>query len=421
MDKVFLDVREARLENRLTLLLLPDASVPVFTVMLWVPAGGRTERPGESGISHYLEHCYSLGSEKLAPREIDRLVQRLGGSKNAFTDHDYTAYYESMPAAALERILEIEADRFATLALPAERLASELEVVKEERRLRTDNSVGGFLHERLMALAYERHPYGWPVIGTREDLERMSRERVLAYYRRHYVPANATFVLVGDFDPARAEALFQRTFGAIPAGEPPQDAPEEEPEQRAERRAVLTKKAARLPRLAILWKTVGLDHEDALALSLLEAVLAHGDAAAFERVLRRERELVTDHSTDYWSLRDPCPFTYRAEARPGVALEALEAAVYALLEGVARDGPEPSALDRAKKQIELAFLAGLESTSARARAIGRYAVASARGWRYLADFLPRVRAIAPEDLGRVARRYLVPEGRTVVYLYPEAA
>jgi zinc protease len=414
-------VRERRLENGLTLLLAPDAAVPVFTIMLWVPAGGRNERRGETGVSHYLEHCYSLGSKNLAPREIDRLVQRLGGSKNAFTDHDYTAYYESLPSAALERIVEVEGDRFAALALPEERLRSELQVVIEERRLRSENSVGGFLHERLMALAYERHPYGWPVIGTREDLEVMSRDRVLAYYRRHYVPANATFVLVGDFDPARAEDLFRRHMGGIPPGARPADEVAEEPEQRAERRASVAKESARLPRLAIVWKTVGLDHEDALALALLEATLAHGDAAAFERVLRREKELVLDHSTDYWSFRDPCPFSYRAEAQPGVALERIEEAVYALVADLVARGPEPGALERAKKQIELAFLAGLESTSARARAIGRYAVTSARGWRYLDEFLPRVRAIEAGDLQRAARLYLVPERRTVLHLHPGPA
>jgi zinc protease len=414
-----LEVREARLENGLTLLLVPDPAVPVFTIMLWVPAGGRNERPGTTGVSHYLEHCYSLGSSRLAPREIDRLVQRLGGGKNAFTDHDYTAYYESLPAHALERIIEVEADRLATLALPEDRLRSELDVVREERRLRIDDSVAGFHNERLMAAAYERHPYGRPVIGSAEDLARMTREDVLAYYRRHYVPANVTFVLVGCFDEARAVDLFRRHLGGIPAGTRPDDVIEPEPPQPAERRLTVTKQGAKLPRTALLWKTVGGDHPDAVPLAVLETVLAHGDASLFERVLRRARQLVVDHSTDYYSLRDPCPFTYRAEARPGVELAAIEEAVEALLAGIARDGPEPGALERAKKQIELAFLAGLESTSARARAIGRYAVTSARGWRWLIEFVERVRAVGPDDLARVVATYFVPERRTVVRLLPE--
>lgn len=413
-----LDVRERRLDNGLKLLLVPNRALPIFTVMLWVPAGGRTEPEGASGISHYLEHCYSLGSSKLGPREIDRLVQRLGGSKNAFTDHDYTGYYESLPAAALDEIVAVEADRFARLALPPDRLASELEVVREERRLRTENSVGGFLHERLFALAYVRHPYGRPVIGTPQDLERLSRQAVVAYYRTHYVPSNATFVLVGDFDPEHAEALFERHFGPLPAECRPEIAPTPEPEQRAERRATLVKKAARLPRLTILWKTVGLDHEDAIALSLLDVVLSHGDASRFERTLRRERQLVLDQATDYWSLVDPCPFTYRAEARPGVALETLEAAVDAVIDEIVRDGPTEAEVERAAKQLELAFLCGLESTAARARALGRYEVTSARGWRYLVEYLPKVRCLGPDDLWRAAAAWLRRERRTVVHLLP---
>jgi predicted Zn-dependent peptidase len=413
-----LDVREVRLENGLRLLFLPDPAVPVFTIMLWVPAGARTEPRGLSGISHYLEHCYSLGSRKLAPREIDRLVQRLGGSKNAFTDYDCTAYYESLPSSALETIVEVEADRLGGLLLPEERLRSELDVVREERRLRTDDSVGGYLHEKLLALAYERHPYGRPIIGTPEDLAAMNREKVLAYYRAHYVPSNVRYVLVGDFEPARAEELFRRHFGAIPAGAPPRVEIEREPEQRAERRARFTKEGARLPRLTVLWKTVGIDDEDAVALAVLEVALAHGDASRFERVLRRERQLVTDHAVDYWALADASPFTYRAEAQPGVELEAIEEAALGIFDDVARSGPKEREVERAKKQIELAFLTGLESTGARARAIGRYATLSRRGWRYLLDYLEKVRAIGPDDLRRAAACYLVPERRTVVHLYP---
>ncbi|GIW72268.1 MAG: hypothetical protein KatS3mg102_1810 [Planctomycetota bacterium] len=414
-DALQLEVQELRLSNGLTVLMLPDRAAPLFTLMLWVPAGTRTERPGSTGISHALEHCYSLGSRRFGPREIDRMVQALGGRKNAFTSLDFTAYYASLPPQALERIIEAEADRLAHLSLPPERVRRELEVIQEERRLRVDNAPAGRLRERLLALAYQRHPYGLPLIGTAEDLQRLDRDAIAAYYRTHYVPVNVAFALVGDFEPEEAHALFEIHMGAIPAGAVPAGEPPEEPEQHEERREVIRKASARLPRLAMLYKCPGLDHPDAAALSVLEAVLLHGDTGRFDRALRRQQQLATFVSGGYWGLRDPGPFVIEAEARPGVALERLEAAIDRAIAEVVERGITPEELEVARRRIQLGTLAGLESTAARARAIGCFQTISRRGWRYLPEHLARLATLDRDEVHAAAARYLVRSRRTVVH------
>jgi len=411
-------LRETRLKNGLTLLLLEDRSVPVFTLMLWVPVGSRDERPGITGVSHYLEHCYSLGSARFGPREVDRIVQSLGGQKNAFTSTDYTAYYESLPSGALPRILEVEADRFAALALPADRLASELDVVCEERRLRTDNSPAGRLHELLLATAFERHSYRHPIIGTAEDLKRLCRDDVLAWYRTHYAPSNVAFVLVGDFDAAEATRLFEERLGGLPPGERPAAVIDPEPAQTAERRVEACMASLKLPRLAVLWKVPGVDHGDTTALEVLSTVLFDGDAARLDRILRRERRLVASVGGGHWESKDPGPFTLEAEAMPGVSAEAIVRAVDEALADVRDRGVTAAELRRAQAQLELTFMAGLESTSARARAIGRAHVTSARGVRSLEEYPARVRAVTLDDVRRVAATYLRDEARTIATLLP---
>ncbi len=416
-----LDVREVRLDNGLTVLLCPDRGAPVFTIMLWVPAGTRTEPPGKSGISHYLEHCYSMGSSKLGPREIDRFVKRRGGHKNAFTYYDYTGYHESLPIDALEDMIEIEADRLATLALPADRLASELEVVKEERRQRTESSPDGLLYERLMATAFTRHPYRLPVIGTADDLLTFTRDDALAYYRAHYVPANIAYVVAGDLDPDRTADLFRKHFGAIAPGERPRFEVPEEPPQAGERRFIMRKESVRLPRLAVAYLTVGLDHADYPALTVLEMVLSGGESARFPRILRRERKLVTYASASQSGLRDPAPFFFEAEPQPGVLVETVEAAIDDLIADMAANGPTPDEVERAKRLIAVSVLAGLEPTDAKARAIGRYHTVCGRGWPGLLDYLARLEAVEPDEVRRAAAAYLVPERRTVgIQLPPDA-
>lgn len=416
------DVREVRLENGIRLLVLEDHSTPTFTIMLWVPCGGRTEEPGLTGISHLLEHLYSMGSSRMGPRELDEYVARHGGQKNASTSHDFTNYYESMPMETFERILEIEADRLATLALPQDKIDSEREVVREERRMRYETSKGGFLWLELLAAAYTTHPYRQPVIGTMEDLTRATRDQIVAYHRRHYTTENALYVLVGDFDADEAIAAFRRHFGPIPRSPRPQIEIPQEPPQTEPHRRTFYRREITLPSFAIGWKTVGIDDPDFFPLKALQYYLANGRTGAFERELERGREIATGVSAYQMETMDPGLFVVQGEARPGVPIERLEAAVYEVIEAVRQGQVDETTLQTAKAIAEVSFINELQTTMEKAQALGFYATVSRqRGFRFLGDYITRLRSVTAQQVAAVAQRYLQPETRTVVVQYPQAA
>src|SRR5207302_4509128 len=232
-------VEERQLGNGLQIRLLPDRSLPVATLYSFFRVGSRNERPGITGISHLFEHMMFNGSKKYGPKEFDRRLESAGGHSNAYTSNDMTAYYEDFAADALPLVLDLEADRMASLTIDDVSLAREREVVKEERRFRTDNDIDGMMDEALGALAFLAHPYGWPVIGWMSDIERISRQDCERYFRACYAPNNCTLVLVGDFESRTALREIERLYGPIPSGEPLPAVPGGEPAQRGERRALI--------------------------------------------------------------------------------------------------------------------------------------------------------------------------------------
>src|ERR671936_1087713 len=225
-------VQEHELPNGLQIRLLPDRSLPIATLYSFFRVGSRNERPGITGISHLFEHMMFNGSRKYGPKEFDRRLEASGGTSNAYTSNDRTAYYEDFASDALPLVLDLEADRMAALLIDDESLAREREVVKEERRFRTDNDIDGMMEEALGALAFLAHPYRWPVIGWMSDIDRITRPDCERYFRTYYAPNNCTLVLVGDFDGDEALARIERLYGAIPSGERLPEVPNGAPPQK---------------------------------------------------------------------------------------------------------------------------------------------------------------------------------------------
>ncbi|MBX7150958.1 insulinase family protein, partial [bacterium] len=254
-----IDIKRKTLPNGLTLLINENPFLPICTMMVWFRVGGRNEKQGLTGMSHYLEHCYSMGTHRFKPRENSWLIQRAGGTKNAFTSHDYTAYYANVPVDFLESLMDIEADRLINLALPEPNVISEKEVIKEEKRLRYDDSPFGKLFETLYDLSYENHPYKFPVIGTWDDLNTMTRDQMFDYYKHHYVPENIVLVIAGDVTFENALSLTEKYFGKIPKGNFLQPTILSENIQTMERRKIIQKESE-LPALAIAYRTVDVDH-----------------------------------------------------------------------------------------------------------------------------------------------------------------
>ena len=206
---------EFTLDNGLKLIVREDHRAPVAVSQLWYKVGSSYETPGKTGLSHALEHMMFKGSAKLGPGESSRILRELGAEENAFTSDDYTAYYQVLASDRLSVAFELEADRLASLRLPPEEFKREIEVIKEERRLRTEDNPSAKAYERFQALAFPASGYHTPTIGWMADLERMTVEELRAWYETWYVPNNATLVVVGDVVPSEVHALAQRYFGSI--------------------------------------------------------------------------------------------------------------------------------------------------------------------------------------------------------------
>lgn len=410
------EVVEATLDNGLRVLLLPDERSPVVSLQVWYRVGSRDERVGLSGLSHYLEHMMYKGTPRHGPGAYARLVEGEGGRENAFTTRDATAYHVDVAADRLDLVLDLEADRMRNLLLDPHEVESERKVVLEERRTRTEDDPVGALSEEFAAIAFLVHPYRLPTIGLEGDVRRLSAADLRAWYDAHYQPNNAILVVAGGF---RAPELLERIrarFGPIPRGP---DAPRlvvTEPEQRGERR-VWVKRPAQLPVVFVGYQTPNFRSPDAYPLEVLSTLLSAGRASRLYRRLVYEDRLALEAGGDYSYLSlDPDPFTFYATALPGKTAEEVERALAAEVERLREALVDEEELERAKRQIEAAFLFGQDSVHARAATAARHELAA--GVRLRDELLPRVRAVTREDVRRVARRYFVPDRRTTAVLVP---
>ena len=412
-------VLEGTLDNGLRVLLLEDRRSPIVSVQVWYRVGSRNERPGATGLAHFLEHMMFKGTPTYGKGEFARLVEGNGGRDNAFTTQDSTTYFVNIAADKVEDVLRLEADRMRNLLLDPKEIDSERRVVMEERRMRTEDSPDGLLAEELMSAAFSAHPYQWPVIGWMADIARINPAELRAFYDLYYRPNNAVLVVVGDF---AAPALLERVrvlFGLIPRGPEPPAVTAVEPPARAERRVTLRSPSAPLPGLALTWLVPNYRSADAPALEVLETVLSGGRAARLHRRLVQEQRLALDADADYsYGSLDPNLFWLSGRPASGVSVEALERALLEELERVKTEPVTDEELERAKNQIEASFVWGQDSIYSRASALGRFELMSS--WRLLDQFVPLIRAVSAADLQRVARAYFPPEGKTVGILLPES-
>ena len=355
--------------NGLVVLTLEDHSVPTVTFWQIFRVGSRNERPGITGISHFFEHMMFNGSANVPPKEYDRILESNGGYSNAFTDRDMTAYYEDIASDRLDVVFRLDSDRMASLSLLPEQLKSEVEVVKEERRMRVDDSIFGMLDEQLYATAFVASPYGWPVIGWMKDLERITREECAEYFRTYYAPNNCILVLVGDFDTKAALAQIEKAFGSIPAQAPPVEPTDAEPEQRGERRVAVHYPAEAIT-LQMGYKAPGVKSDDAAALEVLGTILGGGESSRLHQALVVEQELALSAGGFFGVRLGPALFEIYAELRPGkTALEG-EKAIDGVLAKLVAEGPAERELQKAKNQLEARFVKRLKTNNGAGEALG---------------------------------------------------
>jgi predicted Zn-dependent peptidase len=415
--QITLEVSRHQLRNGLNILTLEDHTLPVISYYTFFGVGSRNEPAGRSGLSHLFEHLMFNGARRYGPKEFDRMLESNGGYSNAYTTEDITVYYEDFPSDRLELVVDMESDRMAHLALTEESLASEREVVKEERRVRVDNSVYGHVMEQLAALAYTAHPYRWPVSGWMSDLDAITLEDCRAYFRSHYAPNNAVIVLAGDFNPPEAVELIRRYYERIPAQPPAPPVQTVEPPQYGERRAVVYK-FAELPAVAFGYHAPSTKDDDLFPLDVFQMILAHGESARLYRKLVYEEQAAVDVSASFPWMLDPTLFTIYVTIRPDRDPARVEDLVYKEIDRLKTEPVSDQALRKAKNILQAGFVRDLETNSGKADKIGTYEVLFG-DWSVMLKALERYEAVTAADIQRVARTYFSDRNRSVLLMKPE--
>ncbi len=407
------DLHEIRLQNGLRVVLLEDHRTPVVAFQIWVDAGSSDES-FYTGIAHLFEHMMFKGSKNIAPEVHAQLINERGGRINAYTTRDVTVYHEDVTAESLPLVIDLEAERFLNLAITDETLQSEREVVLEERRLRTEDTPDGRGFEALMALVWQAHPYRWPVIGWRSDVEKVGVEECQDFFDTYYAANNLTVVIVGDFETEATLARIRRVFGRLkPAAKLPRN-PTTVVEQRGERRSSVFFDA-RIPLLFAGWHAPPSGHPDGEALDIASEILSGGRSSRLYRSLVYEQEKALYAHGGYMELRDAGMFYAIAGARPATTLDELEELFMAEIDRVAREGVSVAELAKAKRQLEVGLVNRFTTNHAQASRIGREIVAFGRV-RPLGERLAAIRRVGRGDVQRVVQTYLKRESRSIIHV-----
>ena len=411
------NVRAHTLPNGLRVRLFPERGAPTVSYYTFFQVGSRNERLGTTGISHLFEHMMFNGAAKYGPKEFDRVLESRGGHSNAYTSNDVTAYYEDFAPDALETVVDLESDRMRSLRLTTDSLEQEREVVKEERRLRTENSIFGLMEEQLEALVFLAHPYRWPVIGWMDDIERITRDDCEAFFRTYYAPNNAAVYVVGDMDPDATLAVIERHYADITAGSRPAPVAQGEPLQRGERRAVV-RYPAQAPALLAGWRGPAARSSDSAALDVLQVCLAVGESSRLRRRLVQDEEVAVSVSIGWGWRIDPGVFIAFAELAPRVKTARAEALLWEEIDKVATKGVSGAEVRRAQALLRSSVLHELATHHGIAHALGQ-AEALLGDFREAGRALDHYASVGPRDVRRVAAEYLDPARRCVVALDPE--
>ena len=413
-----LKVQEKTLKNGLQIVAVERFSSPTVSVQLWVRTGSRNERPGITGIAHLFEHMMFKGSKNLGPEKHAQEVMKIGGQLNAYTTHDATVYYEDVAARNFDAILALEAERFQHLDLSAKMLESEREVVKEERRMRTDNSPSGKLIEAFFGAAYKVHNYRWPVVGWMKDLNTISLDDCQEFFTTHYNPKNITVIVVGAIEHTQVFERVKHHFGGWKAKPRAEPEPQVEPEL-TNRREEVVRFATNTPLLLGGWKVPAAKHDDIVALKLLGKILSDGASSRMYRELVYNKELAQYAAGDVLTQVDNSQFYLWAAARPNINIDSVESAMLEVVESVKSAGVTRRELERAKAQAESQSVARLKKAHGIAGLLG-WSLMYHGDWRPALTELDRLRAVSAADIQRVAQDYLSKDRITVVKLLPEA-
>jgi zinc protease len=351
-----LPVTEKILDNGLKVLIIEDHKSPLVTFQIWYRVGSRNESLGKTGISHFLEHMMFKGTKEYGPKVFSQMIQRVGGTDNAYTTKDYTAYFQKLSADHIDLSITLEADRMRGLLFQPDEVVSERDVVKEERRMRMEDTPQSTVYEGVIATAFQNHSYRWPTIGWMEDIQGFTRQDLMTYYSTYYAPNNAFIVVAGDVVVSEILKKIGDSFGAIPHGPEVKKVTLREPPQYGEKR-IFVEKEAKLPYLLMVYKTPTITHDDGPALEVLDSVLSSGKSSRLYKSLVYEKQLALSASSSYADFYiDPFVFFFEATAAPGKSIEEVENALNEEIEKIKTTSPSEREIEKAKNQIEADLL-----------------------------------------------------------------
>ena len=405
-------VTDFRLENGMDVVVIEDHRAPVVTHMVWYRIGSADEPWGKSGIAHFFEHLMFKATKNLEAGEFSKVVAANGGSDNAFTFYDYTGYFQRIAADRLDLVMRMEADRMRNLILTEDVVATERDVILEERNQRTDNSPQALFGEQMNAALFMNHPYGVPVIGWRHEIEQLNLADASAFYERYYAPDNAILVVAGDVTPEQVRTLAETYYGPIePSGRPPEARPQEPPHL-APLRLEMADPRVRQPfvRRAYLVPTYDpANPRESAALTLLADILGDGLTSRFAQELQLDQKIAIDTGAYYSAgRRDATDFSFYGVPAQGVSLDQVEAAMDAVLAEFIETGLTDLELDRAKRLTRAAEIFAQDDQSSQARLYGA-ALSAGRTVAEVQAWPDVIESVTAEDVRAVAEKYLVIE------------
>lgn len=408
------NVSSSVLPNGLKVIIKEVHAAPVVVVDTWYRVGSRNERPGLTGASHLLEHMTYKGTKEFGKDAMRNLTKRNGAVDNGATFYDYTHYYTTIASDRLELVLRMEASRMSSALIQQTDLDAERTVVRSELEGR-ENNPGSLLFQETMAAMFRAHPYHWPVIGWRSDVEHINAAQLRYYYHAYYMPNNATLVIAGDIEPVHVLAQVKMIFGRLKRGTPPSQWTTPEPPQYGERR-VLVRRQGKVPMEMMAWHVPGLVDEDTPALSMLEQILGGGRLSRLYRQVV-EKQIGVSSWASLMSLRDTGIFMIGGVASPGQPMQPIERTMLDEIGRIKSEPPSTEEMARALRQYEAAVIYNRDSITEDAGMLGEYET-MAGDWRFPDQQLIRMRAVTPADVSRVARKYLTDDNRTVGIFQP---
>ena len=410
------------LGNGLQVVVVENRRAPIVTHMVWYRAGAADEPPGKSGIAHFLEHLMFKGTERLAPGEFSRVVARQGGRDNAFTSWDYTGYVQTIARDRLGLVMEMEADRMVNLRLAEDVVATERDVILEERRQVVENVPGARLREQMNAAMFLNHPYGRPIIGWAHEIRALTRADALDWYKTWYAPNNAVLIVAGDVSAPEVRALAETHYGPIPARAVPVRSRLAEPEPQAARRVVLKDERVRQPSLTRAYLAPSAQRGDtvhAYPLEVLASVIG-AQSGRIYRALVMDRQLAVSAGAGYGSdAFDLTTFSFYASPRPGIDIQVLETALDEEIAALLRDGVDAADVARAQSSLRDGAILARDPLGAAPRSIGNElmtgkSIEEGEAWP------ARIAAVTVAEVNAAARAVLQERRSVTGLLLPEA-